>query len=92
MIRGGDGPVEFMQIIIDFITLGVIGLFSTITLAIWYESCEIFVFNQGYFKWLQKYKILKTIFVLIIGILIWGSALYQIHLFLWGAHAVITIP
>lgn len=86
MIKGGDGPMEFMQIIIDFITLGAIGLFATITLALWYEFCEIFIFGQGYLGWLRRHKVLKAIIICSIGVLIWGSALYHIHQFLWGAH------
>lgn len=85
MIRG-DGPMEFMQIIIDFVTLGAIGLFSTITLAVWYEFCNIFVFDQGYLRWLQRHSILKAIIVITLGVAIWGNALCQIHQFLWGAH------
>lgn len=84
MIKGGDGPVEFMHIIIDFITLGVIGLFSAITLAIWYEFCEIFIFDQGYLGWFNRHKIFKALLTIVIGILVWGTALYYIHVFLWN--------
>lgn len=82
---GGGGPMEFMHIIIDFITLGAIGLFSTITLAIWYEFCQIFIFDQGYLFWFNKHKVFKTILVLGGGIIIWGTALLYVHYLLWHA-------
>ena len=83
MVMGGDGPMDFMHIIVDFFTLGTIGLFSTITLALWYEFCEIFIFDQGYLQWLRKFKILKALIILSTGIILWGTALWQVHHFLW---------
>lgn len=91
MVKGGDGPMEFMQIIIDFVTLGAIGLFSTITLAIWYEFCEIFIFDQGYLTWFKRHNVIKAILVLTVGVLVWGSALVGIHQFLWNEHAIVEI-
>lgn len=82
-MAGGDGPMEFMYIIIDFITLGAVGLFSTITLAIWYEFCQIFIFDQGYFSWFNRHKIFKTLLILSSGVIIWGTALLYIHNLLW---------
>lgn len=85
---GGDGPMEFMHIIIDFITLGAIGLFSTITLAIWYEFCQIFVFDQGYLSWFRNHKIFKTFLILGSGIVIWGTALLYVHYLLWNTNVL----
>jgi len=87
---GGDGPMEFMHIIVDFVTLGAVGLFSAITLAIWYGFCDIFIFEQGYLGWINRHKFIKTVLVLTSGIVIWGSALCLVHHTLWDEPAAVT--
>ena len=76
--------IEFMQLIMDFITLGAIGFFATITLLIWISFCEVFIFEQGYFRCLRNYRVVKALLVLISGIIIWGSALCKVHDMLWN--------
>lgn len=76
--------LQFMQIIVDFITLGALGLFSTITLGVWYCFVDAFVFEQGYFKFINRFKLLKVLLIMISGIFLWGSALLEIHVLLWG--------
>lgn len=81
--------MEFVQIILDFVTLGAFGLFSTITLMIWFSFCEVFIFEEGYLQWLKKRPALRIAVVLISGALIWGTLLVQTHKFLWGEQSVI---
>jgi len=76
--------MELVHIIVDFLTLGIIGGFSTVTLAIWYGFCEAFIFEQGYLRFLNRHGVLKAIVVLGLGVYIWGMALLKIHALLWG--------
>lgn len=76
--------MELVYIIVDFLALGMIGCATTINLAIWYGFCEAFIFEQGYFSFINRHGFLKALLVFSIGVLIWGTALIKIHQLLWG--------
>lgn len=90
MYEGGDGAMELIHIIIDLLTMGAICISAAITLAIWYEVCELFVFEQGYLKFIDKRKVLKGVLILLTGIVLFSGALYHIHNFLWNEEVKIN--
>lgn len=82
--------MQFMELMADIITLGILGLFAVITLGLWYNFCEIFVFSHSYLAWFNKHKVIKTILIIVTGIWIWTNALVEVHYLLWGnEHAAV---
>ena len=76
--------MELVHIIVDFLTLGIVGFCIIATLLIWWGFCESFIFEQGYLNRLNRHGVLKAIIIVGIGLLIWGMALVKIHYLLWG--------
>lgn len=48
MYEGGDNAMELIHIIIDLLTMGAICISAVLVLTVWYEICELFIFEQGY--------------------------------------------
>ena len=82
--------MSLIQIITDFIALGITGAFVTITLLIWWTALEIMVYQQGYFKIIDNRPLIKAVINLTAGITIWGYLLCKVHNLLWTAGT--TIP
>jgi len=79
----GGVVMELVHIIVDFFALGIVGGFTVITLAVWWGFCETFIFEPGYFRFVNKHSILKALLVTGSGLTIWGGALAKIHQLLW---------
>lgn len=75
--------MQFVHIIVDFFVLGILSLFSTVTIGLWYIFVDSFILKRGYLAFINKYTMLKAILILITGVLIWGSAIVGIHKMLW---------
>ena len=75
--------MQFIHIIVDFFVLGILSLFSTVTIGLWYIFVDSVILKRGYLAFINKYTMLKAILILITGILIWGSAIVTIHKMLW---------
>lgn len=75
--------MQFIHIIVDFFVLGILSLFSTVTIGLWYIFVDSVILKRGYLAFINKYTMLKAILILITGISIWGSAIVAIHKMLW---------
>ena len=75
--------MQFVHIIVDFFVLGILSLFSTVTIGLWYIFVDSFILKRGYLAFINKYTMLKAILIFITGVLIWGSAIVGIHRMLW---------
>ena len=75
--------MSLIQIVTDFMALGITGTFVTVTLLIWWSFLEITVYQQGYLKIIDRRPVLKAVLNLSSGIIIWGYLLYRTHTLLW---------
>lgn len=75
--------MSLIQIITDFIALGVTGAFVTATMVTWWSFLEITVYQQGYFKIIDKRPLVKASVNLATGTVIWGWLLWKTHTLLW---------
>lgn len=76
--------MQFMEIILDFIMFGLIGVSSLIWFSAWYAFLEAFVFDQSFLRWIHRFKFIKAIIVLVTGGFLSFYVLIEIHKLLWS--------
>lgn len=76
--------MQFIQIVLDFVFLGVVGVCYAVGMALWWTTLEVLIFAQGYCVWLNKHGLLKVALIIGTG----TSLLYYLvtgaHSMLWG--------
>lgn len=83
--------MQFMEIMLDFIMFGLICASSLVWFSIWYAFLEAFIFELPLFRWINRFKLIKVIVVLVSGGFLSFYMLIEIHKLLWS-QGPLTIP